>query len=98
MAKVEFNAKNIERCLCPECPVQVSSPCVRQQLNKIQESGGVPTDPKESPGVYCGTGMTTCSDIDRNQPCQCSKCEVWKEYELGKGQPAGYFCVNGEAR
>ncbi len=98
MAKVEFIAKNIERCLCPECPVQVASPCVRTELNKIQEAGGIPRDPKRSPGVYCGTGTSICNDLDPKQPCQCGKCEVWKEYNLGAEEPGGYFCARGESR
>lgn len=56
--------ENIQRCLCPGCPVQAKSECVQDKLSKMQlKSGGTPSA-EDVPGVYCGTGKATCDGLD----------------------------------
>jgi len=95
---VEFNMENVQRCLCPGCPVQAGSMCVQEKLNRLKEGSGENPSPEDVPGAYCATGKATCEGLDPKQPCQCGKCEVWKEYNLGEEEPGGYFCVDGESR
>lgn len=98
MVNIDFNMDNIQKCLCPGCPVQAKSECVQDKLSKMQSrSGGLPST-EDVPQVYCGTGKATCNDLDPNQSCQCPKCEVWKEYKLGEAEPDSYYCVRGDAR
>ncbi len=94
---VEFNMENVQRCLCPGCPVQAGSKCVQEKLNKLKGASGNP-GPEDVPGVYCATGKATCEGLDPSQICQCDKCEVWKEYKLGEGEPGSYYCAEGKAR
>lgn len=98
MVNVEFNMENIQRCLCPGCPVQAKSDCVMDKLKKLKSQKGETPDPEDVPGVYCATGKATCENLDPNQMCQCDKCEVWKEYKLDEGEPGSYYCAEGKAR
>jgi hypothetical protein len=59
---------------------------------------GMSPEPSEFPGMYCANGKAVCSDLDQNQMCKCVDCEVWKENDLGSGQPGNYFCQNGKAK
>lgn len=98
MVDVPFNMENVQRCLCPGCPVQAQSECVKDKLSKLQSrEGGTPAE-EDVPGVYCSTGEATCEGLDPNQPCQCGKCEVWKEYNLNEAEPSFYYCAKGKAR
>lgn len=98
MVDVEFNMENIQRCLCPGCPVQAKSECVQDKMSKLQsQSGGIPAE-GDVPEVYCSTGKATCENLDENQPCQCDKCKVWKQYNLDKAEINYYYCIDGKAR
>lgn len=97
MVNIEFNNENIEKCQCPCCPVQGASKCAYEQLEKVQKINGMP-NPEEVPGIYCISGKTTCEDFNQEGMCQCSKCELWKEYNLGAEEPGGYFCARGKSR
>lgn len=94
MVNVEFNMENVQRCLCPGCPVQAKSECVQ---NKLKSMSGSPS-PEDVPGVYCSQGKATCEGLDPSQMCQCDKCKVWAEYKLGEGEPGSYYCAEGKAR
>jgi hypothetical protein len=67
------------------------------KLDKLSSMGENPM-PEDVPGVYCATGKATCSDLDPEQMCQCDKCDVYKENDLGSGEPGGYYCAEGKAR
>ncbi len=97
MVDIEFNNENIEKCRCPCCSVQGVSKCAYEKLDKLQNISGMP-NPKEVPGMYCVSGKTECGDFNPGGACQCPQCEVWKEYKLDEGEPAGYFCQNGKAK
>jgi hypothetical protein len=104
MGKIEFNSENVMKCLCPTCPVQATSDCAKEKLKKMQEMMAEDIDlasmigPEDVPGVYCASGKATCSDLYFHEECQCTKCSVFKENELMKGEPVGYFCRDGEAK
>ena len=98
MVNVDFNKENIRRCLCPGCPVQAENVCPQDKLIKLQSQKEDMPLKENVPGIYCSTGKATCEGLDTNQMCQCSKCEVWKEYELVKGGHVDYYCAKGEAR
>jgi hypothetical protein len=98
-AKVPFTLSNVSKCLCPGCPVQAKSQCVAGLKKGLSEA--LKKDPlkhEEVPGVYCGAGKATCTDLDPNKDCLCSGCVVYGQYKLGKGEPAGYFCRHGASR
>lgn len=97
MVDIEFNMENVQKCLCPGCPVQAQSSCVKEKLDKLKSMSGSP-GPEDVPGLYCATGKAKCGDLDPKQMCQCGKCEIFAKYDLSHGKPAGYFCANGKAR
>lgn len=100
--KVPYVISNIERCMCPQCPVQADSACAQEKYsslkNEINSSvkGEVPESEK-FPGMYCSTGSATCVDLNPNKQCMCKTCVVWKEYILENSKPMMYFCNIGRA-
>ncbi len=101
--EVHFTSDTITKCICPQCPVQGISACVKDKMGKlpgIMKSAGKNKVPKSQdvPGVYCSTGVAACKDIDFKQMCICGGCAVWQENNLIKGKPAYYFCRDGRAR
>jgi hypothetical protein len=32
MLKIDFNRENLDKCLCPGCPVQKESNCIKDQV------------------------------------------------------------------
>jgi hypothetical protein len=98
-AKIPFSAANVGKCMCPKCPVQSKSQCVRGQLEKIKDAlAKSPMNREEIPGIYCSTGRATCPDLDPKQSCICGNCAVFSEYSLEKTTPAGYYCRDGFAK
>ena len=98
-SKVPFILGNVSKCLCPGCPVQGESQCIaglKSGLNEALKKN--PLKHEEIPGLYCGAGKATCTDLDPSQGCICGGCTVFAQYKLAKGQPAGYFCRDGAAR
>ncbi len=100
--KVPYNVTNIERCMCPQCPVQLDSVCTLDKIgnlkNEMKSLGKdeVP-EPYKVPGVYCSSGTATCSDLDPNRDCICKTCSVWEENCLEHANTIMYFCNNGRA-
>ena len=104
MLKIDFNRKNIEKCLCTGCPVQKENSCIKDQIEEMEEISkdididtGVMIGPDEVPKLYCSTGKTKCKDLETHEECQCPQCEVWKENDLEVRDAFAYFCVNGRA-
>ena len=59
---------NVSKCLCPRCPVQVSSACVSNKPTELKDSlNKHPLKREDIPGVYCTTGTATCADIKVEQ-------------------------------
>jgi len=81
---VPYSRDNINRCRCPQCPVQADSKCVKDKLENSKKvmgelpEGEVP-DPEDVPGIYCSTGEATCQDLNPERQCICYTCNVWKE-------------------
>lgn len=104
MGKIEFNAENVAKCLCTTCPVQGTSDCVKGKVKKIQEMMAEDVDiatiiePNDVPGVYCANGKATCTDLYFHEECQCTECPIFKENNLMKGEPVGYYCRDGAAK
>jgi hypothetical protein len=101
-AKVPYTVANIKKCMCPKCPVQAASICVKGKLENLTkelesaQEGDVPK-PQNIPGVYCSTGKATCQDLNLKKQCICYTCTVWKEYHLQNVDPVMYFCQKGKA-
>lgn len=101
-SRVPYTVENIKKCMCPKCPVQADSKCVKDKLNSLTKElesareGGVP-EPQNVPGVYCSTGKATCQDLNPEEQCICYSCAVWKEYDLQNVKPVMYFCQRGKA-
>jgi hypothetical protein len=101
-SKVPYKRSNIEKCRCPQCPVQADSKCAQEKLQsskKLMENmpaGGIP-DPEDVPGIYCSTGKATCESLNFDRECICGTCEIWKEYGLEGVDPNNHFCLHGKA-
>jgi hypothetical protein len=100
--KVPYTITNIERCMCPQCPVQADSECAQEKYsrlkNELESPGGVEAlEPQKVPGVYCSSGTATCTDLDPNKDCSCKTCSVWEEHCLEHADTIMYFCNNGRA-
>lgn len=99
---IDFSMKNIEKCLCMRCAVQIESQCVKdkQKLMLLMKNQDLDSPmmmgPDRVPGLYCSTGKATCKDIDTKKVCKCNECLIWKENNLEKGTPARYFCREGK--
>ena len=70
---VEYNKKNLERCICKSCPVQMDSVCANDRklkmmdmLQNMNETDLMP-EPAHIAGIYCSIGKSTCPDIDTDQ-------------------------------
>src|SRR5665811_446539 len=66
---VSYTLSNIERCMCPQCPVQAGSVCVQEGIgnlkNEMKSSGeGAAPEPQKVPGVYCSAGSAACRDLN----------------------------------
>lgn len=102
-SKVPFTAETVTKCICPQCPVQGNSQCVKDKMEKLPEimkttgKGKVPKS-QDIPGVYCSIDIAACNDLDTKQMCICGGCAVWQEYDLNSGEPIYYYCKNGRAR
>lgn len=95
---VDYNKKNLERCLCVKCPVQMESLCAYEGklsivtlLKNLKETDLMP-DPNLIAGLYCSIGKSKCGDLNTEQQCQCNRCPVFKEYSL----QTGYYCKLGK--
>ncbi len=98
-SNIPFTAAYINYCLCPQCPVQSSSPCVDSKMSRIKEA--LKSDRLKSediPELYCATGIAACQDINTSQPCICGGCPVFGQYQLASKQPVGYYCRDGSAK
>jgi hypothetical protein len=97
MTTVEFTADNAMKCRCGACPVQTSSACVADKNAKLaaQMEAGMEAMPQPSdvPGLYCGTGVATCDDLDPESTCICASCPVFAE----NGLDGWKYCVRGDA-
>jgi hypothetical protein len=94
MPKVQFSNENIKRCICPTCPVQRASACVKEKMKKLKGSPST----EEMPGMYCSSGLASCDDIDTEQMCICGECPVWEDNDLLDLEPLGYYCRDGNAK
>ncbi len=52
---------------------------------------------QDLPGPYCSIGEAACGDLDYSRPCVCPQCQVFAEFNLGRGKPTEYFCREGGA-
>lgn len=95
--ELEFNRKNIEKCLCRKCKVQNKSQCISNKKITLQEKAlsSELIEPKEFPGLYCATGKEECLDLDGHEECLCPECMIYMENELLTGTPNKYFCLDG---
>ncbi len=98
MAIIDFTKENMERCMCPNCPVQGTSDCVKKKLEKLRKinSDELP-GAEDFPGMYCANGYAECEDLDQEKQCQCPTCGVWEDYSLKNATPSFKYCQNGKA-
>ena len=96
---IPFVSVNVEKCLCPRCPVQLSSACVNSKIIDMKNAlNKHPLKRDEIPAVYCATGTATCTDINVEEDCMCGKCVIFPEYRLFNFQPMGHYCKDGSPR
>jgi len=100
--KVPYAVNNIEKCMCPQCPVQADSVCTLDKIGNLKNEmkslgkNEVP-EAQKVPGVYCSSGTATCSDLDHNRDCICKTCSVWEGHCLEHADTIMYFCNSGRA-
>lgn len=104
MLKINFDELNLQKCLCPNCPVQSENSCVKEQRKAIEENTKTESitsrllgKHEEVPQLYCSKGKSQCADLKTDKECQCPKCDVWKENDLEVREAPAYFCINGKA-
>jgi hypothetical protein len=100
-AKVPYILENINKCICPKCPVQANSKCAMDKLDNLvkglESTQEEIPEKQDVPGIYCSTGRATCQDLSPEEQCICYTCAVWKEYNLRNVKPTMYFCQRGGA-
>jgi hypothetical protein len=97
--KVPFTADMVNKCLCPQCPVQAESECVTKLKRDLSENLAKESlNAKDIPGVYCNTGKATCKDLDTEESCLCFNCPIFKEYNLEGEATVGFYCSDGAPR
>ena len=96
---VPFTQDNVKNCLCPTCPVQQDSQCVKGKMGNLENAkqSGSSLKPSDIPAVYCSSGKATCQDIDTSRSCICPDCAVFSRYDLNNGKPVMYYCRDGKA-
>jgi hypothetical protein len=98
-SKVSFETSNVGSCMCPKCPVQGASKCVKGKLGGIKKAlEKNPLKREDIPGLYCSTGTATCRDLDPTKSCMCGGCPIFSKYNLTGGTPVGYYCRDGSSR
>ncbi|HWR26669.1 MAG TPA: DUF2769 domain-containing protein [candidate division Zixibacteria bacterium] len=90
--EVSFTTETINECICPQCPVQGKSQCVKDKMGRRTEG-----EARDFPGVYCSTGIAGCRDLDTRQICICGGCQVFEKYNLAGRKPMFYYCRDGMA-
>ena len=93
--KVSFTTETIRKCICPQCPVQGKSQCVKDKMGNLPKTAGKPPAQEDIPGVYCSTGIAVCKDLDTGQLCICGGCQVFEKYNLADEKPMFYYCRDG---
>jgi hypothetical protein len=86
MSMVAKTKENLKKCLCMKCP-SYSFACKVKSMpgNMILMMGKM--DGIHAEAMFCAYEKSQC--IDEEKGCICGTCEVFKEYNLGKG----YFCT-----
>jgi hypothetical protein len=96
---IPFVNVNVIKCLCPRCPVQISSTCVNSKITVLYDALiKHPLQREDIPCVYCATGVATCPDIIVEKDCICGKCVIFPEYKLFNFEPNGHYCKNGSVK
>ena len=99
---VPYTEENINRCRCPQCPVQADSQCAQDEIKSSKQAmenlreEEIP-NPKDVPGAYCSEGKARCQNLNFDRQCICDSCDVWKEYDLKDADPNNHFCQQGRA-
>jgi hypothetical protein len=95
-SKIPFSSSNVMRCMCPKCPVQANSVCIKSKIALLKEALTIdPIRPEDIPGMYCATGIAFCNDTDFSKMCSCPDCPIYIDYQLIKGTPKKYYCRDG---
>ena len=95
MPEVPYTKKTITQCLCYGCAVQEKSACAKEKDNAASDAfkkGELPAV-ADLPGLYCATGVATCTDLDFTGKCPCSDCAVYLENSIGQWK----YCERGSA-
>jgi hypothetical protein len=96
MAKVNYDQDNLDKCICSECPVEMSSQCSKKAQEKIRNSKNFPKpEVARKAGLYCAkeVGKSDCNDLADDEACLCSACPIWGENDL----ESSYYCLKGDA-
>lgn len=88
MSKVAKTKENLKKCLCKNCPSYTfTCKLMGAPGNIILLFDTMDDDKLHAETMFCAYEKSQC--INEAKGCVCPKCEVAKEYELGKT----YFCL-----
>ena len=99
MAAIPFTVENATKCVCPTCPVETPSQCIKPKLSVLKEAlKQTPLVPEAIPGLYCSSGKAACQDFNYKKACICFSCPVYVQNKLKSGKPVLYFCRDGASK
>lgn len=99
---VPYASANINKCKCPQCPVQADSQYAQDKIKSSKPamdkmSAGEVPNPEDVPGIYCSTGKARYQNLDFGRKCICGSCGIRKKYDLKDADPNNHFCQHGRA-
>ena len=57
---------------------------------------GMTPKTEDMPGPYCANGVAACKDLEFSKVCICGSCQVFKDFNLAKGETILYYCRDGK--
>lgn len=87
MSKVDKTKENLKKCLCMKCPSYNFACKVKSMPGNVILMMSDMSDKIHAEAMFCAYEKSDC--IEEEKGCLCGTCEVFKEYDLGKG----YFCT-----
>ncbi|MBC2856373.1 DUF2769 domain-containing protein [Cetobacterium sp. 2A] len=82
--------ENLKKCICSKCPSYTLGCKIKEMPKNLLEIAMHHSDlskVEHLEGMFCAFGKSKC--LAEEKGCNCTKCEVYKEYNLSKI----YFCI-----
>ena len=92
MAKVPKTKENLKKCICMKCPSYTFACKMKSMPGNVILMMGDMSHKIHAEAMFCAYEKSSC--IDEEKGCNCGNCDLFKEYELGKG----YFCLVSDGK